>query len=113
MTAQIFPGLDKATTYMFIAKVDKVEAITQAVFLYLNVPFEHIASESRHREAVEARQIAMFFLREKTKLTLKQVGSYFGNRDHSTVNYACETVNDLMDSDRRFRAKVMEIGRLL
>lgn len=38
-----------------------------------------------------ARQIAMYLCRERTNLSLK-IGQLFGNRDHTTVMYACKKI---------------------
>lgn len=46
-----------------------------------------------------------------TKASLKSIGTYFGGRDHSTVIHACQTVNDLIDTDKKFKNDVEEIGK--
>jgi chromosomal replication initiator protein len=38
---------------------------------------------------------------------------HFGGRDHSTVIYACQTVEDLIDTDKKFRAYVADIQKKL
>jgi chromosomal replication initiator protein len=36
---------------------------------------------------------------------------HFGGRDHSTVIHACQTVNDLIETDKKFKADIEEIGK--
>jgi chromosomal replication initiator protein len=36
---------------------------------------------------------------------------HFGGRDHSTVIHACQTVNDLMETDKKFKSDIEEIGK--
>lgn len=68
-----------------------------------------IASKTRKREVVEARHIAMFFIKKQTFLSLKKIGLYFGSRDHSTVIHACQTVSDLMECNKKFNDKISMI----
>jgi chromosomal replication initiator protein len=53
----------------------------------------------------------MFYAKNMTKASLKSIGTHFGGRDHSTVIHACQTVNDLMDTDKKFKNDVEEIGK--
>lgn len=45
-------------------------------------------ANTRKRPYVQMRQLAMYILREQTKLTLEQIGAIF-NKDHATVLHAC------------------------
>jgi chromosomal replication initiator protein len=42
-------------------------------------------------------------------MSLKAIGYHFGNRDHSTVIHAIKTVNDMMDTDRKFYEVMQDI----
>jgi len=88
-----------------------IDFIQKLVCDYFTIPVEHVKSKTRKREVVQARQISMYFAKDLTKASLKNIGSYFGNRDHSTVIHACQTVNDLMETDKRFRADVEELSK--
>ena len=48
-----------------------------------------------------------------TDLSLKQIGKYFGNRDHATVLYSVRTINDLKDIDPLFQDTVSKIEHKL
>jgi chromosomal replication initiator protein len=111
MAPEIFTGLHPTPQRNFIYTIthDKKELISKLVFDYLNVDFALATSKTRVREAVEARQIAMYIIYTKIKSSQKEIGAYFGGRDHSTVNYALETVRDLIDTDRFFRKKLNAI----
>ena len=52
---------------------------------------------------VQARQLAMFFAKKYTKLSLANIGKYIGKRDHATVLHACKTVDNLNETDKQFR----------
>lgn len=69
------------------------EKIIQTVAEYFQIPTNEITKKGRGKQELsEIRQLAMFLSRTMTKNTLKQIGSHFGGKDHSTVKYACETI---------------------
>ena len=88
-----------------------IEFIQKLVCDYFQIPVEHVKSKTRKREIVQARQISMFYAKDLTKSSLKTIGMHFGGRDHSTVIHACQTVNDLIETDKKFRADIEEIGK--
>lgn len=88
-----------------------IEYIQKLVCEYFNIAVDDVKSKTRKREIVQARQIAMYFAKDLTKASLKNIGSHFGNRDHSTVIHACQTVNDLVETDKKFRYDVDELGK--
>ncbi len=48
---------------------------------------------SRKKEIVKPRQIAMYFLREELKSSFPFIGKKFGGKDHTTAIYACEKIS--------------------
>ena len=51
-------------------------------------------------DVVNARHIAMFLSRELTKLSLMNIGTFFGKRDHSTVIHACKAIEERLSRDK-------------
>jgi chromosomal replication initiator protein len=90
-----------------------IELIQQAVGDYYNISVEDMQSKSRRREITQARQVAMYFAKEMTSLSLKGIGKHFGGRDHSTVIHGIQTVKDLSETDREYRDKVEEVRKQL
>ncbi|MFN4084146.1 MAG: chromosomal replication initiator protein DnaA [Bacteroidia bacterium] len=88
-----------------------IEYIQKLVCDYFTIPVDQVKSKTRKREIVQARQISMYYAKDLTKSSLKTIGMHFGGRDHSTVIHACQTVNDLMETDKKFRADMEEIGK--
>ena len=68
-----------------------------------------IRGQQRIREAVQARQIAMFLIRSMTNLSLDDIGREFGNRDHTTVLYSIDKVEKAMKKDAAFAETVKNI----
>ena len=95
------------------AREISIEYIQKLVCEYFEVPVDMVKSSTRKREIVQARQISMYLAKSHTKSSLKTIGSHFGGRDHSTVIYACQTVDDLIETDKKFRNYVSDIQKKL
>jgi hypothetical protein len=80
------------------------------------ITYNQMYSKTRKREYVEARHLAMFFIKKYTSLTLTKIGMLFGGRDHTSVLAALERVNDLQfysEYKLRFVEYDTEIGKIV
>ncbi len=59
---------------------------------------EDIRSEKKKSEISNARQFAMYIMREVTNLTFEEIGTQFGGKKHSTVIYSIEAAESKMDN---------------
>ena len=87
--------------------------IQEAVLEEFDVRASQLHSASRTRSVVVPRQICMYLAREHTELSLSEIGSFFAGRDHSTVLYGIDRINDLMEREPRIRMSVAAIERRL
>ncbi len=94
-----------------VSKEISIEYIQKLVCDYFGITIDQVKSKTRKREIVQARQISMYFAKDLTKSSLKTIGMHFGGRDHSTVIHACQTVNDLIETDKKFRQDVEELSK--
>ena len=85
------------------------EAILEYISKYYNVEESVIRGQQRVRDAVSARQIAMYLIRSMTNLSLDEIGKVFDNRDHSTVLYSIQQIEKKMKKDASFAEMVKEI----
>jgi len=109
-------ALAKSMLKNFIKNTNKeisMDYIQKLVCEYFEVPVEMVKSATRKREIVQARQISMYLSKSMTKSSLKSIGAFYGGRDHSTVIYACQTVEDLIDTDKKFKGYVTDIQKKL
>jgi chromosomal replication initiator protein len=90
-----------------------VDYIQKIVCDYFEISPDQLHSKTRKREIVQARQIAMYFSKSLTKASLASIGSQIGGKDHATVLHACKTVNNLIDTDKRFKQTVDNIEKKL
>ncbi len=88
-----------------------IDYIQKIVCDYFDLPIEMLKSKTRKRQVVQARQIAMYFAKNMTKSSLSSIGAHCGGKDHATVLHACRTVNNLIETDKKFKASVMELQK--
>lgn len=100
-----------------IRKIEKkkltVDAISDIVCKHFNIKTELLQTASRKREIVQARQVAMYLSKLHTEMSLAQIGSVIGKRNHATVLHACKTVKDQIEVDKSFRDSIEEIEKIL
>jgi len=93
-----------------LALANKIKAV---VCGYFEISTGEIEACLRKREITFPRHCAMYFTERLTGLSLKSIGSLYGGRDHSTVIYARDLLNDLLDTDKEVRRKIAEIEKLI
>jgi len=87
--------------------------VIESVANFYNMDINDLKAKSRSREIVVPRQIAMYIIREETDSSLTDIGTEFGNRDHTTVMHACEKIEKAKDSDNQIRQAVLTIRQML
>ena len=90
-----------------------IDYIQKTVSDFFNVDTDSLKAKTRKKEIVIARQVAMYFSKDYTNHSLKSIGFHFGGRDHSTVIHAVQSVNDMLDTDAKFRYSVGELKKKL
>ncbi len=88
-----------------------IDFIKKTVCDYFNIGIEQLKSKTRKREIVQSRQVAMYFAKIYTKNSLASIGSQIGGKDHATVLHACKTVNNLMETDKRFKRYILDLEK--
>jgi chromosomal replication initiator protein len=75
----------------------KQSEILKGVSEYYHVTIQEMKSKSRKANYVRARQAAYYFLKLYTRLTLKEIGTLLGNRDHTSVIHGLQTIKHLVE----------------
>ncbi len=84
---------------------DGVEAVAAA----FGVAASELRGRSRQRHLVEARQVAMYVLREATDLSLPAIGRALGGRDHTTVMHGLERIRERLAHSPTLRNRVADL----
>lgn len=100
-----------------IKKIEKkkitVDTIAEVVCNHFNIKTELIHTLSRKREIVQARQVTMYLSKLYTEMSLAQIGTVIGKKNHATVLHACKIVKDQIEVDKTFRGQIAEIEKNL
>ena len=75
-----------------------IENIQKTVADYYKIRVSDMHSKKRSRVLARPRQIAMALAKELTQLSLPEIGSNFGGRDHTTVLHACRQIAKLRET---------------
>ncbi|MGH8713092.1 MAG: chromosomal replication initiator protein DnaA [Casimicrobiaceae bacterium] len=75
-----------------------IENIQKTVADYYKIRISDMHSKKRSRAVARPRQVAMALAKELTQLSLPEIGSNFGGRDHTTVLHACRQIAKLRES---------------
>ena len=70
---------------------------------------EDFFKSTRKRNVVQARQLSMYFAKKYTKASLVVIGEKCGKKDHATVIHALKTIENLLETDKQFRAMTEKI----
>ena len=65
----------------------------------------------KNKGTTEARQIAIYIVREITQIPMKQIGQEFGNRDHTTIVYTLKKVQEIMKNNAHERSIIEDLIR--
>ena len=69
-----------------------IDNIQKTVADYYKIRISDMHSKKRSRAVARPRQVAMALAKELTQMSLPEIGSNFGGRDHTTVLHACRQV---------------------
>lgn len=76
-----------------------VPQIIEAVAAYYHTTAVKLVGRDRRKSECEDRHMAMALSRRYTRLSLEEIGDFFGGRDHTTVMHACKVIKKLVASD--------------
>ncbi len=86
-----------------------IDEILEKVCQHYHVAPEDVSGKSRKRDFVVARQVSMYLAQKHTKMPASRIGKLIAGRDHSTVLYSCEKVEERMKVDRQFQDEIISI----
>lgn len=85
------------------------QTVLKSIADFYNISSSDLIKRSRKKEVVRPRQVAMFLLREETKLSFPEIGQKLGGRDHSTVIHACEKIKKEEANDESMKQELVLI----
>ncbi|OGY78803.1 MAG: hypothetical protein A3B74_03305 [Candidatus Kerfeldbacteria bacterium RIFCSPHIGHO2_02_FULL_42_14] len=85
-----------------ITKKDILEIVAE----FFHVKMGDLVGNSRKKELVVPRQIAMFLMREEIKTSFPSIGEELGGRDHTTAMYAHTKIKKNIEDDQKLQDNV-------
>jgi chromosomal replication initiator protein len=89
----------------------QIQDICEAVVNRLRVKLSDMQSKKRTKRIAFPRQLCMYLARDMTDLTLSDIGAHFGGRDHTTVIYAIERIEERVKKEPDLAQLVDELKR--
>lgn len=86
-----------------------IDEIIESVCQHYNVTTANVNSRSRKKEYVMARQVSIYLAQKYTKLSASRIGRMVGGRDHATVIYSCNQVEQRLKIDQKFSSEISSI----
>ncbi len=83
------------------AKSASPQKIISCVADHYNLSDKDLLSDTRKKDIAYPRQIAMYLLRKDLRKSYLAIGEVFGGRDHTTVIYACNKIDQEKEKDGR------------
>lgn len=96
----VLPGLHRVEK-----KGMSIDAMLIRTAEFFNLTVDELMSKCRKRHIVEARQFFFYYGKKVEDKTLLLLGKAVGGRDHSTTIHGINSVQNLLDTDGRYRAK--------
>lgn len=94
-------------------KLVTLENIQKVVAEYYRIKVSDLKSKNRSRSIARPRQIAMALALELTNRSTTEIGKTFGDKHHTTVIHARETVNELRKKDSSIEEDWSNLNRTL
>jgi len=85
------------------------DRIVRRVAAVYDVSVKDLLGKCRQRAVMLPRQVAMYIVRDVTKLSLPQIGKAFGGRDHTTVMHSCRKIEAALKTDTKLKRTIREL----
>ena len=82
------------------------EKIISVVSNHYSISIEDMKAKKKQKEIVQARQVAMFLLKEKLDMNLTTIGGHFGGKDHSTVISSIRKIEEAIKEEFLFKKEI-------
>ena len=80
--------------------------VLNIVSSFYDISLDALVGNSRKRELVFPRQIAMFLMREELRSSFPNIGQELGGRDHTTAMHAVMKISKGIENDEKLRQDI-------
>lgn len=90
-----------------------LDSIVDATCSYFNIKKQEVIGKKKLKQIVQARQIAIYLINDLLGVPLATIGSYFGGRDHTTIIYARDKIEELAKTDNLVATQIKDIKNMI
>jgi chromosomal replication initiator protein len=94
-------------------KLITVDFIQQCVAEEFGVSLVELKTKRRNKNIVLPRQVAMYLSRELTELSLPEIGSFFGGKDHTTVLHSYNKIKEGLNANEKLKNKLNRVIQVI
>ncbi len=87
-----------------------LEKIQNVVSNYFGIQVSFLRKKNRQRRVLFPRQVAMYLTRSLTKESLENIGRFFGGKDHTTVLYSYNKIEEDMQKDENVKILINKLS---
>lgn len=87
------------------------KAVVRAVGKHFPYSLDDLRSENRNKELVLARQLTMYIMKKNTNGSLREIGAYLGDRNHTTVKHALSKIEQYLEDDTQIQRQISMIEK--
>lgn len=83
-----------------------LKTVIKAVAKHFPYSLEELRSHNRNKELAFARQLTMYIMKKNTEKSLREIGAYLGDRNHTTVRHALSKIESLVEHDTQLQKQI-------
>lgn len=88
-----------------------LDEVEKEVASHFGLRVGDLKARRRTKKIAEARQVAMYLMRQKAGASYPTIGAHLGGRDHSTVIHACQSIERRRKEDSRMRLTIETVSK--
>jgi chromosomal replication initiator protein len=94
-------------------KLITVDFIQRCVAEEFGISLSELKTKRRNKNIVLPRQVAMYLSRELTELSLPEIGSFFGGKDHTTVLHSYNKIKKDLNTNKVLQNKIERVTQVI
>ena len=95
------------------ANIVHPDDIIKNVCQFYNIKPTQLKGPKRDASLVRARQVTMYVLKNELRLTLVEIGSFLGGRDHTTIMHGITKIENMLSTNPKMASEILGIKNFL
>jgi len=87
------------------------KVVVRAVTKHFPYSLDELRSQNRNKELALVRQLTMYVMKKHTNKSLREIGAYLGDRNHTTVKHAISKIEQCILEDAKLQRQLSTIEK--